>query len=522
MLVSTSDNSDTNDNRSRNSIGKVIFSKTEKYVQDSKGARAHGYIKGNYRDSISQGQNLVLFSREDDIKFYVKVEKIENYPITSAGFETMITETATRLQLQPFYEISKMDNYRGKYRPHSLNGFELDYPNKDELFEITNIPKEGLALGTVSSHGNNIPFNYPLHPEDTIFQSFFIAGVQGSGKTNFTKLLIQAINSKTKTASVILDREGEYSKFVQLDEMSQDGQKFFSNHELKPITPNVLKLSNDFFEANACMSIQGINPTDLLMILPELETKSAGVLKTIVPRAIHNIQQRGEEMEWKNLEKEILLELQTSQFLTGMAGSAIKGAIERALISHNLVLFDQNNKTKLISETLFKEGTVTIIDCQTLSAEQQRMVALYLLLMLNKHKLHEKNIDPGVLLFIDEAEVLFPVKPTSGEREHVLRLSEMIREPVRRGRKHKFGIVCITHRPSDISPAVENLCNTKIAFRSSGCKTWISNNFGKDYVYDIETLETGNCYVSTMKTSRQIQVKISVPHVGLKENENLG
>ena len=92
--------------------------------------------------------------------------------------------------------------------------------------------------------------------------------------------------------------------------------------------------------------------------------------------------------------------------------------------------------------------------------------------------------------------------------------TEMIREPVRRGRKHKFGIVCITHRPSDISPAVENLCNTKIAFRSSSCKTWISNNFGKEFVYEIETLETGICYISTMKTSKQIQAKISVPFVG--------
>lgn len=303
MLVSSSDNSDRNDNNDRNCIGKVIFSKTEKYIQDSKGAKTFGYIRGDYRESITQGQNLVLFSREENIKFYVRVEKIENYPITSAGFETKVTETATKLQLRPFFEISMEENYRGQYRPHGLNGFELDFPNKEELLEITNIPKEGLPLGTIFSNENNIQFNYPLHPDDTIFQSIFIAGVQGSGKTNFTKLLIQALDSKTKTAAVILDREGEYSKFTQFNEMSKDGQKFFSKNELKSTTPNVLKLSNDFFEANACMSIQGINPTDILMILPELETKSAGVLQTMVPRAIHNIQQREEELTWKNLEK---------------------------------------------------------------------------------------------------------------------------------------------------------------------------------------------------------------------------
>lgn len=517
MLVASSDNSDNNNNKVRNCIGKVIFTKTEKYTQDSSGAKTYGYVKGDYRELVSQGQNLVLFHRENNLKFYVKVEKVENYPITAGGFETKVTETATRLQLKPFYEISIDENYRGQYRPHNLEGFELDFPNREELLEILNVPKEGLVLGNIVTNCDNIPFNYPLYPEDTIFQSIFIAGVQGSGKTNFTKLLIQVLNSKTKTAVVVLDREGEYSKFVKTEEMSKDGKKFFEKNGINANQPRVLKLSNNFFEANATLSIQGINPTDLLLIIPELETKSAGVLRTIVPNAVEHLQQKGDELTWKNLEKEIFLELRTSQFLSGMAGSSIRGAIERALISHNLMLLDQHNKTKLIPDVLFKEGTVTIIDCQSLSEDQQRMVALYLLLMLNKHKLHENNLEPGVLLFIDEAEVLFPVKPTAGERDYVLRLEEMIREPVRRGRKHKFGIVCITHRPSDISAAVENLCNTKIAFRTPGCKTWISNNFGKDLIYEIETLETGMCYISTMKTSKQIQAKVLVPLVGKEE-----
>jgi len=51
---------------------------------------------------------------------------------------------------------------------------------------------------------------------------------------------------------------------------------------------------------------------------------------------------------------------------------------------------------------------LSINDCQSLSADQQRMVALYLLLMLNKPKLHENNKEPGVLLFIDEAKASVP------------------------------------------------------------------------------------------------------------------
>ena len=64
-----------------------------------------------------------------------------------------------------------------------------------------------------------------------------------------------------------------------------------------------------------------------------------------------------------------------------------------------------------------------------------------------------------------------------------------------------------------LDAAVENLCNTKIAFRTSG-RTWVSNNFGKELVNEIETIETGTCYINTMKTSKQIQAKVSVPFVG--------
>ena len=513
MLVTSASGFDEDESKTRPCIGKVIFSKTEKYTQDSSGAKTYGYIKGDYRELVRQGQNLVMFNRDDSLKFYVKIEKIENYPITAGGFETKVTETATKLLLRPFYEISIQENYRGKYRPHNILGLELDFPTKDELLEILNIPKEGLVLGNIVATEENIPFNYPLHPEDTIFQSIFIAGVQGSGKTNFTKLLIDAVNSKTKIATIILDREGEYSNFTKLESMNTKAKKFFEKHGLQSIKPNMLKLSNDFFEANATMSIQGIDPTDMLMILPEITKNSAGVLRTIVPRALQHVIENNEEVSWKNLEREIVLELSTSQFLTGVAGAAIRGAIERAMISPNLMLFDQSNKIKLVPELLFKERAVTVIDCHTLSEDQQRIVALYLLLMLNMHKFRKNNKEPGVLLFIDEAEVLFPARPSSIEKDYVSRLEEMIKEPVRRGRKHKFGIVLITHRPIDISPAVENLCNTKIAFRTTG-KTWTSNNFGKDLVYEIETLETGICYISTMKTSRQIQAKISVPFVG--------
>ena len=58
----------------------------------------------------------------------------------------------------------------------------------------------------------------------------------------------------------------------------------------------------------------------------------------------------------------------------------------------------------------------------------------------------------------------------------------MIKEPVERGRKHKYGLVAITHSISRMNSTVVDLCNTKLIFGrtvSTG-KTWFVNNIGKD------------------------------------------
>jgi len=61
MLVSSDGSIETNDNKNRNSIGGVIFSKTEKYTQDHTGAKTFGYVKGDYRELVVQGHFVCLF-----------------------------------------------------------------------------------------------------------------------------------------------------------------------------------------------------------------------------------------------------------------------------------------------------------------------------------------------------------------------------------------------------------------------------------------------------------------------------
>lgn len=514
MIIAPIDDSKTTENSIRCSLGKVIFTKPEKYTQSLNGDKIYGYIREQNKEMVSKGDPVVLFHREQSLKFYAKIIKIDNYPITAGGYEKHVTEVGTHVEFRPFLEIDTAEPYRGAVRPHDLSDFEIGFPNSEELAEINNIPKDGLPLGKINCNGSRTDFYYPLKPEDTIFQSVMIAGVQGSGKTNFNKLLIQTLASKTDTSIIVLDAEGEYQQFTKVENMIDESRQFLVAHGIQDVKLLVLKLSNDLFSSTATVSVRGINLTDVLQLLPELEPKTAGVLESITHRAKETLRQTKKELTWKNLRDEILEESNSTQYLNGMGGMSIKQAIARALISSNLRLFDQPGKMPLIPENIFKPGIVTIIDYHDLSVQQQRMVALYMLLMLYKFKFQENNKEPGVLLFVDESELLFPIKPSNIEKDYVERIEDKMREPVKRGRKHKYGIVPITHMPSDISPGVTNLCNTKVAFRCSGARSWIRQNFGKEYGSEIEQLATGECIINTEKTSVQMNAKISVPFVG--------
>ena len=505
----------------RNTIGKIIFSKKENYTTSLAGDQMYGWIKGEWKEHVIKGDILVVFHAEQALKFFVRIEKIQNYPICAGGFEKKITETGTYLTLLPLLEIDYEEEYTGTPRPHDLANFELGFPSPKELAQINHIPSEGLPLGEIVGHGIRTPFYYPIIPEDTRFQSWLISGVQGKGKSVFAKLLVASVTSKTNDSIVILDREGEYKNFPDLNNMTDVGKKFFKKHGIKPVKPRILKLSNSIFEATASMSMKGINLRDVLSLMPELETKSAEVARTIMSKACSTISENGSELTWNNLRREIFEELNHSQFLSGMAGAQIRGAIERAMMSQNLDLFDQNGRTPLIPEKLFIEKTVTIIDIQDLSPAQQRMAALYMFLMLYKHKFQDNVKDPGVLVFFDESEFLFPRHPGNSEKDYVNRIAEMIRDPVRRGRKHKFGLVWITHEIADLDQSVTNLCNTKVIFGSTvvhGSKTWFKDNIGEQFINEIGTLPVGQCIIDARKTAIPISVKLHVPFVGSKED----
>ena len=333
--------------------------------------------------------------------------------------------------------------------------------------------------------------------------------------------MISSVYSKTNYAQVILDREGEYTNFAKFDEMSDQGKKFFTKHGLKSPKSQVLTVSdNDRFQSTACMSMHALEYTDVLMLSKELPPASAEAAVSVFQIAKTRLLEQNIEVTFENLRRQAFTELENSSYYTGMAGREIKNAVERALTASHLELFDQKGKMPLTPENLFKENTVTVIDIHTLSPARQRMMILYLLLVLQRYKFQECHDEPGVLVYLDESEYIFPKSPQSIEKDQVQRIVEMIQEPVNRGRKHKYGLVAITHSINRMASTVVDLCNTKLIFGrtvSSG-KTWFVNNIGKDRTKELAYLQQGQAIIDTRQTSIPINTTLHVPFVGKKED----
>jgi len=139
--------------------------------------------------------------------------------------------------------------------------------------------------------------------------------------------------------------------------------------------------------------------------------------------------------------------------------------------------------------------------------------------MLDKFKMNEPNLDPGVLLVIDEAERMFKAHPEKGERDFILRISSRLEDITNRGRKRHYSICCISHLASEVSKKVGDLTNTKIVFGSSGMDKWIRDYFGRDYVDEINTMPTGKCRISIKVNNNDqgpINARLDIPFVGDK------
>jgi hypothetical protein len=505
-----------------NHLGKVLFSKKDQFILRAENYKDEikGFLFEDHIHTVKPLDVLVLENQEAQKKIYANVAKIDMNPLSGGGYVSKFSELVTHVLFRPLMEVS--NDWKGRVRPCDLTDFVIRKPSDKELVEVLNVPENGLPIGRLDYDGSNEVFRYPLEPKDTIYQSLMIAGVQGKGKTNALKLIIRSlvtnskIESSKRPAIVILDGEGEYKEFTKKSQMLQISQEFLDKNEIGDVTPKVYTINNDPMKSDSTLSLRGIDRQDLIYLLPELESKTENILRVLINRVCNMLDNEKAPQDIDTMRNKLLAENNNSQLIHMQQ----RPAIARAVLSPSLNLLDQKGKIPLTPHLLFKPGTVSVINYQGLDQNMKRVVALYLLQMLDKYKMNEPNYDPGVLLVIDEAELLFPENPSKGDKDYVLRIAARMEDITNRGRKRKYGVALVTHLPSEVSHKVGDLANTKIAFGCSGADKWIRDHFGRDYVTEINSFPTGICrIVVKVNTNKQgpINARVGFPYVGDKE-----
>ena len=498
-------------------VGKVLFSKGEEYILKDEKSRDEikGYFFEEYAESFTPLDTVVLESQEAETKIYATITRMNIRPLSGGGYVHKFTETAYHALFKPLLEVS--EGYQGRVRPKDLSGYIIRQPNNEELRQVFNIPSKGLPLGRLDYYGSNEVFYYPTTPEDTLYQSAIIAGVQGKGKTNGLKTLIRSVITanpmREPPAVIILDGEGEYKDFTNIEKMTESAKQFLKKHGLGEVKPNVYTVSDDASHSTATMTLRAIGKDDVIYLLPELEARTENILRVLINSVSRQLEEENIPQTVDVFRERLMAENRNSQLIHQQQ----RPAIARAILSNTLSLLDQKDKTPLTPNLLFKPGTVSVIDYQSLEPNNKRAVALYLLQLLNREKMNKPNFNSPVLLVIDEAEVLFPKSPSKPEKDYVERIESRMEDITNRGRKRKYGVVLVTHLPTEISQKVGDLANTKIAFGCAGAEKWVRQHFGKEYVSEVNELPTGTCRVKiniNSNTQGPINVRLRLPYLG--------
>ena len=297
--------------------------------------------------------------------------------------------------------------------------------------------------------------------------------------------------------------------------MPESSKRFLDKYGIGDVSPKVYTLSDNPENGDSTLSLRGIDRQDIVYLLPELESKTENILRVLLNHVNNQIEHEGATKDIETLRTKLLAENNNSQLIHIQQ----RPAIARAILSPSLNLLDQKNKIPLTPHLLFKSGTVSVINYQGLDQNMKRVVALYLLQLLDKFKMNQPNLDPGVLLVIDEAELLFPENPSKVDKDYVLRIAARMEDITNRGRKRKYGVALVSHLPTEVSKKVGDLANTKIAFGCSGADKWTRNYFGREYVAEINNMPTGKCRITVkINTNDQgpINARLDIPYVGDK------
>ena len=457
-----------------------------------------GFLKPNKAYLLKDGYCVVVEKEEDRTRIMCIVKKIECSEDLYTGETSSHKEENYKITLIPVGQFTP-EGYE-ELRPQTIIGGKIQRPTEWELKTYWKIPQNGIEIGSVQ--GLNTGIRYPIDAK-TLYQSVFISGQQGTGKTTALKsLTLQMAQEKNSPAIINLDNEGEYSDLGSIPS-SKNSKDLMEKYGIRKLNPSDINYVTIGTEKGYCLTLKTIDPIDLPNFLHELTPISHDTLQTI----IYDIMENNKETEFTLPE----LRRQIFNFMEKEAYGALtstKSAIKRAMNSISLRIFDVPDARPIDIESMLKPGKITIINSYNLRDSHQRIVGLYLLAILHKRALKSKE-KIKVIFILDEIQRLLPKAKAQADLDYHKRIIKFLDEVVHRGRKRDYGVIFATQSVMDVKKEIIDLCNTKIFFQTQGSGV----NYLKEYFSKKEDLERlkrlsqGHAYITSKGIHEPVEIK---------------
>jgi len=440
--------------------------------QDNK---MEGFLYPNKAHRIKVGYCVIVEKEDDGVRIMCIVKKIECSEDSFPGETSSHKEENYKIILIPLGQFTP-EGYQDLL-PQTIIGGKIKIPKNEEFCEFKKIPQNGMLIGNIQ--GSNPGIQYPLEIR-TLYQSVFISGQQGTGKTTSLKVMALQLNKERNSpAQIILDNEGEYG-------------------DLRGI-----RLRNIDTNGGYCLTLKAIDPVDLPYFLHELTPISHDTLQTIIYDVIEDNKEK--EFTLPELKREIFTYIKKESY---GATDGTKKAIMRAMNSISLRIFDVPGVKPIDYESILESGTITVINSYNLRDSHQRIVGLYLLAILHKRALKGKE-KINVLFYLDEIQRLIPKSKSQSDSEYQKRIIKFLDEVVHRGRKRDYGVIFATQSVSDVKKEIIDLCNTKFFFQIQGSGI----NYVKEYFSSKEDLErlkklpVGHAFITSKGKHEPVEIK---------------
>ena len=463
--------------------------------QDNK---MEGYLYPNKAKRIKDGYCVVVEKEDDGTRIMCIIKKIECSEDNFSGETSSHKEENYKITLIPVGQFTP-EGYQD-LRPQTIIGGKIKIPTNEEFSEYKKIPQNGMQIGEIQGLNTGIP--YPLELK-TLYQSVFMSGQQGTGKTTALKsMALQIAQVKNAPAQIILDNEDEYGDLRNIPS-NKRAEEIMRKHGIKDLNLGQFRLVKIDTNEGFCLTLKAIDPVDLPYFLHELTAISHDTLQTIIYDIIED--NKEQEFSLPDLINLIIKYMENKKY---GATEGTKKAILRALTSISLRIFDVPGIKPIDFKSILGSGKITVINTYNLRDFHQRIVGLYLLAMLHKRALKSKE-KINVVFFLDEIQRLIPKSKSTSDSEYQKRIIKFLDEVVHRGRKRDYGVIFATQSIGDVKKEIIDLCNTKVFFQTQGSgisyiKEYFSN---KEDLEGLKKLPVGQAYITSKGKHEPVEIK---------------